>query len=55
MKISPLCALAVASVLASVALAEPASVTAINTGYGDGLVGDMVAAVCKLNGVTLKK
>jgi hypothetical protein len=30
-------------------------VQAINTGFADGLVGDMVAANCKLNGVTLKK
>jgi 3-hydroxyisobutyrate dehydrogenase-like beta-hydroxyacid dehydrogenase len=30
-------------------------VQAINTGFADGFVGDMVAAVCKLNGVELKK
>jgi len=36
MKISPLCAVAVASVLASVALAEPASASSINTGAADG-------------------
>src|SRR6266542_323985 len=32
-----------------------ALVQAINTGFADGLVGDMVAANCKLNGVELKK
>jgi 3-hydroxyisobutyrate dehydrogenase-like beta-hydroxyacid dehydrogenase len=30
-------------------------VQAINAGFGEGLVGDMVAAHCKLNGVQLKK
>lgn len=30
-------------------------VQAMNTGFADGLVGDMVAANCKLNGVELKK
>jgi hypothetical protein len=36
MKISPLCAVGVASVLASVVLAEPASATSINTAGADG-------------------
>lgn len=30
-------------------------VQAVNTGFADGLVGDMVAAQCKANGVELKK
>jgi len=30
-------------------------VQALNTGFGDGMVGDMVAAQCKANGVRLKK
>jgi 3-hydroxyisobutyrate dehydrogenase-like beta-hydroxyacid dehydrogenase len=30
-------------------------VQAINSGFADGLVGDMVASVCKANGVNLKK
>jgi 3-hydroxyisobutyrate dehydrogenase-like beta-hydroxyacid dehydrogenase len=34
---------------------QNALVQAINTGFGNGLVGDMVAAQCKSNGVELKK
>jgi hypothetical protein len=30
-------------------------VQAINNGHADGLVGDMVAAQCKANGVDLNK
>ena len=30
-------------------------VQAVNTGFANGLVGDMVAAQCKANGVELKK
>ena len=34
---------------------QNALVQALNSGLADGLVGDMVAAHCKANGVTLKK
>jgi hypothetical protein len=32
-----------------------ALVQAINTGFSNGLVGEMVAAHCKVNGVDLKR
>jgi hypothetical protein len=32
-----------------------ALVQALNTGFANGLVGDMVAAQCKANGVELRK